>query len=129
MSSYRFEATAQGSYFGLISGAIPYYVTDKYIFQNICCTSTGYYRRYQICGCPAFDNDLYTPCISSCSHSKTFYDTSIVTWQISKYQLPEVINIVYNNDCDEFLYIVGKQIINTFQRIPGLDILTFCSQI
>jgi hypothetical protein len=125
-------------YFGLIYGTIPEHVIDKYIFQDICCTYTGFYKRYEICKCPAFDYDLYTECVSYCSHSKIYQDTSILTWKISKYQLPEVINIVYHNNCsslershsvpdNDFLYTVGKQIIDVFQKNPGLDELIFCS--
>ena len=121
------DCDRSGSYFGLIYGTIPEHVNDNYIYQDICCTYTGYYNRYETCGCPAFDYDLYTECVAYCSHSKIYQDTSILTWKISKYQLPEVINIVYSNTCDDFLYTVGTQIIDVFQRNPGLDLLTFCS--
>lgn len=131
-------------YFGMINGAIPNEIPDPFIFNEICCRSIGYYPRYEICGCPAFTNDLYTECISSCSHSKIYMDESYIRWSIHRNNLLQIHNIVRDIDktisyldedalpCHEdihtiFLYMVGRHIIDAFKRFQYEDELLFTS--
>ena len=77
-------------YFGMLNGRIPRFITDENIFNELCCVSDGYLRRFDGCGCCIYELDdhnipiLQTECHMGYTHKTIVRDETFIKWSCDR---------------------------------------------